>query len=82
VNDRIQSSSWAIDAGSPSSAITTPEHGFDEVSSTTWVALEGGVPGDVVHLNNTIETHGTAVNGKQTPTQRLTRQIRLRVDQC
>ena len=80
--DKIASSGWAIDADSPQATITTPDEGFDETSATTWVAVDGGNDGDVIYLNNTITTTGSSVNGKVTPAQRFTRQLRIRIDSC
>lgn len=82
VVDRIESSSWAIAADSPSSTVTTPEHDFDPVSAVAWVSVDGGSEGDVIYLNNTIETTGASVNGKSTPPQRFERQLRIRIEGC
>ncbi|MFG6500152.1 hypothetical protein [Sulfitobacter sp. 1A15106] len=82
VVDRIASSTWAIAANSPSSNVILQDSGFDEVSGTTWVAVDAGFDGDVVYIENTIETTGASVNGKSTPPQRAVRQIRMRIQQC
>jgi len=82
ISDKIKASSWQLDTGSPTSTIAINAHGFDEASGTAWVTLSGGGIDDVAWVNNTIDTTGACVNGKNTPAQRLVRQIRVRVQDC
>lgn len=82
VVDRIASSAWAIDAASPAATVTLVSNDFEESTAHSWVIVSGGNDGDVIHLNNTITTTGAAVGGKNTGSQTLVRQIRIRVEAC
>lgn len=79
VVDKIADSTWAISSDSPTATVTLADSGFDDVSGITWVTVDGGTDGDTVYIENTITTGGGCVNGKMTPAQRATRQIRMRV---
>lgn len=77
--DRIAESTWALDYLSPRKSTEFGASGFDEASNNTWVTIKGGVEGNVVWINNTIVTTGASINGKTTPKQTFTRQIRVRI---
>jgi len=82
VIDKIDTSSWAIDSGSPTSAISTPASGFDDNLGITWVTVSGGSEGDVLYLNNIITTKGACVGGANTPPQTLVRQMKIKIQAC
>jgi len=82
VHDRIKTSIWTFDPASPASAVTLPENGFDDTGNMSWVTVSGGALDDVTYINNTITTTGACVNGKNTPSQTLVRQLRIRIADC
>jgi len=79
VSDHIDVSEWAISSDSPTANAVIVEGGFDESGGITWVTIDGGYEGDVLHIENTIHTRGGSVNGKSTPAQRSVRQLRIRI---
>jgi len=82
VIDRIKTSTWAFASDSPQTAGLIVDDGFDETSGASWVTLDGGTEGDVWYIENTVTTTGACINGKNTPSQRMTRQLRIRVGKC
>lgn len=86
--DRIETVNWSIASDSPASGVLLLDAGFDSDIGVAWVSVESDgslVADDVVYINCTITTAGIKAFGNltsDTSGQRITKQIRIRFDEC